>query len=187
MPMEPATGYWLGNVTSGTYAYNRKKNPQVILRIVLVKEAVDGKWQLLPKPMEETIYMQMSGGAIPITEKGLEQLGFNGNFGDMQFSAGEEIQFESYDNVWEGQVTRKFRLPAEGGAPEPVSDDLIRKENARWRNNHPAKPAGKPAAPPARQPAKAAAPTVREPMPGLDDQEPPPTGDEIPFDDSPAA
>jgi hypothetical protein len=87
---------------------------------------------------------------VPITERTLEQLGFNGDFGKMQFANGRDVQFESYDNMYNGKCSRKFRVSGDAPPSEPAGADVVREANARWRVNHPAKPAGRPAAPPAK-------------------------------------
>jgi hypothetical protein len=172
MPFEPTENYWLGDVLSAAYVLNKKGNPQVELRIRITDMAKDGQWSPLPEPDEQKIYMQRSGGATVYTDEALDQLGFNGDFGNMQFDAGKRVQFESYMNEYNGTTSRKFRVPMKGADAQPVTADQIREENARWRMAHAKKPTGSPPAPP-KAAAPAAKPAAAAP--------PAPTGSDIPF------
>lgn len=139
-------GNYLGILKGGQVCKTKTKGSlQVALAFNITQIASGGEWQVLPEFFDRTLFLSLSGGAVPYTEDKLLVLGFNGNYGNMEFTV-EQVSLNCKHGSYDGQAREEWEL-AEwrgGGSPEltPASDNDIKLLSAQWKAKHPT-PAGK--------------------------------------------
>ena len=127
-----------------------------------------GGW--LPAPVSEEerrVYVSLSDGAWPYSERKLTSLGFNGDFDNPEFS--EAIATDGVDLMckvgeFKGKSQEKWELAGWASDIEPAAEDKVKRLNARW--NATASKAQSPTPSPAKsQPPAEATPASSIPAP----------------------
>jgi hypothetical protein len=159
-----------GNYFGKPVAYGTEKSskgtPHVTIQFNITHTSAGESWAPVVTPFYRTVRLFLSPAAEPYTMKKLEQLGFNGDFGDgMAFSADtmNGVALQCKHEVYEGEQRERWDLA--GGGPteiERASTDIIRQLNAKYR----AKVAPATPKPPAKPTATAPkAPAAPPPLP----------------------
>lgn len=165
--------YW-GKLKEGgaiTGESSTKKTPQVEIAFIVTHSASNGAWVPLDKPEERTLFLSLSDNAWQYTEKKLDALGFNGDFGNPVFKPevySDGVEFLCDIEVYDGKSKERWELAKWSGSREatPAGADVVRRLNAMWKSSRNAtgRPAGGPSAPPAPK-AALSVPPVPPPAP----------------------
>lgn len=127
------------------------KTPSIWLEFNVSHVSAKGAW-VETGEQKRTIYLFISDAAWPYTMEKLNRLGFNGNFGTMDF--GDEaknrgVQLTCRHEEYKGKSREKWDLFYEGGSASytEASPDTIRRLNAKWKAQSTPAPASKPKPP----------------------------------------
>jgi hypothetical protein len=151
---EPGT-YW-GQLVKGVSSYSKNRNsPQIVLQFNVTDRSADDKWESLPSPFEQRVYLSMYGDAVKYTCDKLKSLDFNGNFDAPEFGK-DGAELVCIHTTYKGEPTEQWDLAGFGGGGEikPADEGTCTKLGALYRAHTQASPAplGKPKAPPEKPP-----------------------------------
>lgn len=154
--LSPGT-YFAKPIACSVEESGERKTPTFCIDLTVTHVADSGDWRGITEE-KRTLFMYMSEGAWPYTQKDLERLGFNGDFDKPELSqrAHEGFEVRCAHEEYNGKTREKWSLAREGDREKkPLAKDQARVLAARWKTaTQAAKPAtGMPPAPP-----KAAAP-----------------------------
>ena len=148
--MTEAGNYW-GTLKGGQTGVAQSGNPKVTLTFTVTHVAAGQEWESIRDPFGCYVDIALTDNAWPYSQKKLESLGFNGDFGDgMAFTETGAKLVCKHDN-YEGRIREKWELDGGFGERQQADANTVRKLNALWKakNGTPKPPAGKPKAPPA--------------------------------------
>lgn len=127
-----------------------KKTPTFCVDLAITHAASGNDW--LPINEEKrTIFLYMSDGAWPYTQKDLEALGFNGDFDKPTLSKADGIAVRCVHELYQGKTKEKWSLVRDGEREKkPLAVDQKRLLAQRWKTATASTraPQGVPAAPP---------------------------------------
>lgn len=170
MPKFEPGAYYMTGIELGTGQSTNKGTPYLYIKGIISQQAKDGGWTPVASPEVRQIELYLSGGAMPITMRQIEPLGFNGDFDNPAFAADKMaglVVYCEHEAGQKGGSFEKWALEQRGSFTKenkPLDSKAVRDLNARWRAAKGGAAAPKLAPPP----APSAGPK-------------PPTGDEIPF------
>lgn len=165
---EPGAYYMQGPLSLGVAKSKNKGTPYLWIAGDITQVADNGGWSPVAQAEQRQVDLYLSDGAMPITQRQLEPLGFNGDLTNPSLSAEKMngiIVYCTHED-YNGKPQERWSLDGGGRKRENVAADAneIRRLNALWRSSKAAGPV---------------APTM--PPPAAPTMPPPPTGDEIPF------
>jgi len=191
MKMNP--GIYSGDITEMVATQNTNGTPYMAVVFAVTNVAQNGAWVSIA-PETRTVRLFLTDKAIDFSMDKLKTIGFNGDFSNPKCSINQSVmlicEHRAGTGANAGKVYENWDLYTERAEQEriPVSSDIVRQMNARWRSKYgaPAPARVAPPAPPIRPaPARQAVPAPvapsAEPTPEEDYDSTAPPQDNIPF------
>lgn len=147
-------GRYFGKLKDAVTSETGRGSLQVVLSFSISHVAENGDWCEI-NTVDRRVFLSLSDRAWSYTEKKLKALGFEGDFGTMEFGSevhDQGIALNCAHDEYEGETKEKWDIADWGGGAgaERAPEDKLRRLNAKWRNDNqqPAQPAGAPSPPP---------------------------------------
>ncbi len=109
-----------------------KSTPCLVLDFEVTHQLVRGEWSPLTQVLKKKVKLFLTDATLPFTEKKLERLGFNGDYGNPQFDerrTEDGIDLQATDDG-------KYENWDLASSKQDMSDKAIDFFNAKWRESH---------------------------------------------------
>lgn len=155
-----SAGTYFGHLVGNGVSETKNGTPFVWLEydITYVMNDSTGQWEKCDR-CKRSVDLYLSEKAMPFSNDKLNAIGFNGDFGNMQFdpqktSEGTQLVCK-HESGANGNMYEKWDFPFAGSERKPAGTDLIRQLNAKYRQYQQPKP-------------PQAKPTPSQPLPAQD-------------------
>ena len=126
-------GTYYGKPIKAVTTESGNKLPMIVVTFSIDNMAIDGHWQAI-EPVERNCRWSMADNAWSYTKQKLNDLGFNGDFDNPQFSLTDGVNLKCELREQDGRAREQWDLENWGKREyESARPDVIRKFNALWK------------------------------------------------------